>query len=272
MVFSKSEEEQFTNVSTVLSRLRAKKPFSKASKFLFHVSSVDYLGYIVSSEGLKMNQARFQKILNWPPPRILKALQSCLEFAYFYHHLINNYSKKISSLTSFLKKDSCFPLNEEDLRQFHKLREALITAPILSHFNPSSPTIVETDSSYYSLGAVLSQVSDSGEHPIEFDSCKLLPAELNYDIHYKELLGIVWSLKSWRDFLLPIFSSFEVLTDHSSLQYSMSSKILTCNQAHWAEFLNDLPPWPLSYPSRCIVTSGQCLPREGGRFHQQESN
>ncbi|MBW0516280.1 hypothetical protein O181_055995 [Austropuccinia psidii MF-1] len=227
MVFSKSEEEHVTHVSTVLSRLRANNLFAKASKCLFHVSSVEYLGYVVSSEGLKMDQAKVQQILNWPPPRNLKALQSFLGFANFFHRFIKNYSKNISLFTSFLKKDCCFPLNEEALSQFHQLKEAFTTAPILSHFNPSLPTIVETYASDYSLGAVLSQVSDSGKHPIAFDSRKLIPAELNYEIHDKELLGIVWALKCLRAFLLSISSPFEVLTNHSSLQYFMSSKVLT---------------------------------------------
>ncbi|MBW0585024.1 hypothetical protein O181_124739 [Austropuccinia psidii MF-1] len=222
MVFSKSEEENFTDVFTVLSILRANNLFAKASKCLLHVSSVEYLGYVVSSEGLNMDQAQVQQILNWPPPRNLKAFQSFLGFSNFYRHSIKNYSKKISSLTSFLKKDSRFPLNEEALGQFHQLKEAFTIAPILSHFDPSLPTIVETDAADYALGAVLSQISDSGKHAIAFDSCKLLPAELNYEIHDKELLGIVWSLKRWRAFLLSLSSSFEVLTNHSSLQYFMS--------------------------------------------------
>ncbi|MBW0490700.1 hypothetical protein O181_030415 [Austropuccinia psidii MF-1] len=131
IVISKYEDEHVTHVSNVLSRLRANTLFAKASKCLFHVSSVDSLDYIVSSEGLKMNQSEFQQILNWQPPRNLKALQSFLGFANFYHHLIKNYSKKISSLTSFLKKDSGFTLNEETCRQFNQLKEAFTTAIIL---------------------------------------------------------------------------------------------------------------------------------------------
>ncbi|MBW0549364.1 hypothetical protein O181_089079 [Austropuccinia psidii MF-1] len=123
MVFSKSEEEHVAHVSTVLSRLRANNLFAKASKCLLHVSSMEYFGYVVSSEGLRMDQARFHKILNWPPPRNLKALQSFLGFYNFYHHFIKNYSKKISSLTGFL--------NEEALGQLHQLKEALTTTPIL---------------------------------------------------------------------------------------------------------------------------------------------
>ncbi|MBW0489487.1 hypothetical protein O181_029202 [Austropuccinia psidii MF-1] len=200
MVFSKSEEEHVTHVSTLLSRLRTNNLCAKAFNCLFDVSSVEYLGYIVSSEGLKKDQENVQQILNWPPPRNLKHIQSFLGFANFYHRFITNYSKKISSLTSFLKKCYCFPLSEEALN---------------------------TDASDYALGVVLSQVSDSGKHPVAFDICKLILGGLNYEIHDKELLGIVWALKHWRDFLLSLSSPFEVLTDHYSLQYFMSSKVLT---------------------------------------------
>ncbi|MBW0577576.1 hypothetical protein O181_117291 [Austropuccinia psidii MF-1] len=85
----------------------------------------------------------------------------------------------------------------------------------------------------------MSQISDSGKHSIAFDSRKLLPAELNYEIHDKELLGIVWALKRWRAFLLSLSSSFEVLTNHSSLQYFMSPKIITRRQARWAELVSE---------------------------------
>ncbi|MBW0560363.1 hypothetical protein O181_100078 [Austropuccinia psidii MF-1] len=128
-------------------------------------------------------------------------------------------------------------LPPEALRKLHQLKEAFTISPILSHFNPSLPTIVETDASDYALVAVLSQNFDSGKPPFAFDSRKRLPAELKYEIHDKELLGIVWALKRWRAFLLSLSSSFEVLTDHSALQYLMSSKILTRRQARWAEFL-----------------------------------
>ncbi|MBW0589482.1 hypothetical protein O181_129197 [Austropuccinia psidii MF-1] len=66
-----------------------------------------------------------------------------------------------------------------------------------------------------------------------------IPAELNHEIHDKELLGIVWALKRWRAFLLSPSSPFEVLTNDSSLQYFMNCKVLTCCQACWAGFLSE---------------------------------
>ncbi|MBW0574874.1 hypothetical protein O181_114589 [Austropuccinia psidii MF-1] len=226
MVFSSSEEEHVKHVTSVLQRLRENNLFAKASKCVFYASSVEYLGYVDSSEGLKMDSSKFHQILNWPQPKNITALQYFLGFSNFYRCFIKNYSKKITSLTSLLRKDSPFIFNEEALSQFQILKEAFTSAPILSHFNPSLPTIVETDASDYALGAVIGQVNDSGKHPIAFDSCKLLPAELNYEIHDKELLGIVWALKHWRKFLLSLSNSFEVLTDQSSLQYFSLPKFL----------------------------------------------
>ncbi|MBW0593833.1 hypothetical protein O181_133548 [Austropuccinia psidii MF-1] len=139
------------------------------------------------------------------------------------------------------------------------------------HFNPSLPTIVETDASDYALGDILSQVSDSGKHPIAFDSCKLIPAELNYEIHDKELLGIVWALKRWRAFLLSLSSPFEVLTNHSCLQYFMTSKVLTRCQACWAEFLSEFH-FSITYLPGRLATLPDALSRrddvypERGRF------
>ncbi|MBW0508628.1 hypothetical protein O181_048343 [Austropuccinia psidii MF-1] len=191
MVFSIAAEEHVKHVASILQRLRDKNLFAKASKCVFHASSVEYLGYVFSSDGLKIDSSKVQAILNWPQPHNIKALKSFLGFANFYHHFIKNYSKKVTALTSLFKEDSPFIFNEGDLSQFKILKEEFTTAPILSHFNPSLPTIVEADASDYALGAVLSQVNDSGKLSIEFDSRKLLPAELNYEIHDKELLGIV---------------------------------------------------------------------------------
>ncbi|MBW0573660.1 hypothetical protein O181_113375, partial [Austropuccinia psidii MF-1] len=268
MVFSSSEEEHVKHVASVLQRLMDNNLFAKASNCVFHASSVEYLGYVVTSEGLKMDSSKAQQILNWPQPKNIKALQSFLGFAIFYRPFIKNYSKKISALTSLLKKDSPFIFNEEALSQFQILKEAFTTAPILSNFNPSLPAVVETDASDYALGAVLSQVNDSGKHPIAFDSCMLLPAELNYEIHYKELLGIFWALKRWRGFLLSLSDSFEVLTDHSSLQYFMSSKVLTRRQAHWAEFLSEFH-FAITYPPGRLATLPDALSRRDDMYPER---
>ncbi|MBW0590781.1 hypothetical protein O181_130496, partial [Austropuccinia psidii MF-1] len=106
-----------------------------------------------------MNSSKVQQILNWPHPKNIKALQSFLGFANFYCCFIENYSKKISALTSLLKKDSPIIFNEESLSQLSILKKAFTTAPILSHFNSFLPTIVDTDAFDYALGSVLSRLA-----------------------------------------------------------------------------------------------------------------
>ncbi|MBW0508568.1 hypothetical protein O181_048283 [Austropuccinia psidii MF-1] len=141
MVFFSSEEEHVRHVASVLQRLRDNNMFSKASKCVLHASSVEYLGYVVSSDGLTMDSSKVQQILNLPQPKSIKALQSFPGFASFYLCFIKNFSKKITALTSLLKKDSPCIFNEEALSQFQILKEAFTTAPILSHFNPSLSAI-----------------------------------------------------------------------------------------------------------------------------------
>ncbi|MBW0585222.1 hypothetical protein O181_124937 [Austropuccinia psidii MF-1] len=104
MVFSSSEEEHVKHVASVLQRLRDNNLFSKASKRVLHSSSVEYLGYVVSSQGLKMNSSKVQQILNWPQPKNIKALQSFIGLANFYCRCIKHYSKKSLLSLSSLKK------------------------------------------------------------------------------------------------------------------------------------------------------------------------
>ncbi|MBW0577944.1 hypothetical protein O181_117659, partial [Austropuccinia psidii MF-1] len=97
MVFSSSQEEHIKPVASFLQRLRDNNLFSKASNCLFHASSVEYLGYVVSSEGLKMDSSKVHQILNCPQPKNIKALQYFLGFANFYCCLLNIFQKKLSS-------------------------------------------------------------------------------------------------------------------------------------------------------------------------------
>ncbi|MBW0501481.1 hypothetical protein O181_041196 [Austropuccinia psidii MF-1] len=118
MVFCSSEEEHVKHVASVLQRLRDNSLFIKASKCVFHSSSGQYFGYVVLTYGLKMDSSRFQQIPNWPQPKSIKYLPYFLGFANFYCCFIRNYCKKITALTSLLKKEYLCTFNEEALSQF----------------------------------------------------------------------------------------------------------------------------------------------------------
>ena len=98
--------------------------------------------------------------------------------------------------------------------------------------------IVETDASDYVLTTIISSwTPDSEIHHIAFHSHSFNPAEINYDTHDKELLVIFEAFKHWCQYLEGSRSPINTITDHKNLEYFATTKILTCQQAHWPEFL-----------------------------------
>ncbi|MBW0529800.1 hypothetical protein O181_069515 [Austropuccinia psidii MF-1] len=236
MVFSKSEEEHVTHVSTVLSRLSANNLFAKVLK---------------PQDGPRKRRADSQFATSKKPQGSSIIPWLCQLLPPFHQELF----KEDQSTHQFPQKRFLFP------PQLGSSQSVSTTQRGFHHrSNPSLPTIVETNASNYALGAVLGQVSASGKPPIAFGSRKPVPAELNYEIHDKELLGIVWALKRWRAFLLSLYSPFEVLTNHSFLQSFMSSKFLTRRQAHWAEFLSEFH-FSITYHPGCLATLLDALSR-----------
>ena len=105
------------------------------------------------------------------------------------------------------------------------------SAPILTHWIPDQPLVVETDASDYALAAILSMYNPDGElHPIAFHSQTFSGAELNYDVHDKELLAIYEVFRRWRHYLEGPASPVDVVTDHKNLEYFATTKLLTRQQ------------------------------------------
>jgi hypothetical protein len=62
-------------------------------------------------------------------------------------------------------------------------------------------------------------------------------AEINYKIHDKEMLVVVFAFKEWRRYLEEATHSISVYTDHKNLEYFTTTKILNRRQARWAQEL-----------------------------------
>ena len=119
-------------------------------------------------------------------------------------------------------------------KAFQDLKTAFTTAPILVHPDFAKAFYLETDASDFALGAVLSQMGVDGKlHLVAFYSRKFSAAEINYEIHDKELLAIVDSFQEWRHFLEGAAHPVTVYTDHKNLEYFMSARVLNRRQARW---------------------------------------
>jgi len=98
---------------------------------------------------------------------------------------------------------------------------------------------MHTNASGYALGVVIAQEHADGMHPIAFHSRSLLPAEKNYNVHNKELAGVVFGFKCGHSLFLGAKHPVRVLTDHKNLQYFHELQKVTGRQARWIEFLQD---------------------------------
>ena len=97
---------------------------------------------------------------------------------------------------------------------------------------------METNALDFALSAVLSQRDDENRlHPIAFHSRKFSSAEINYEIHDKELLAVVDSFKHWRRYLEGATHQVQVYSDHQNLEYFTTTKVLNQRQARWAQEL-----------------------------------
>src|SRR5882724_7047440 len=106
------------------------------------------------------------------------------------------------------------------------LKAAFTQAPILAHFNPDNPIVVETDASDYVIAVIISQISpDYGDiHPIAFYSRSMQPVELNYEIYDKVLLAIFEAFRQWCNYLEGSAHVVLVLSDHKNLKYFAMTK------------------------------------------------
>src|SRR5882724_682037 len=238
LTYSDNISEHKLHIREVLRRLHANGLFACADKYEFHVTSCKYLGYMLSPEGLTMAPYKVQIIQDWLEPRKVKDIQSFLGFANFYHRFIYGYSEITVLLTHLTCKGTPWHCSDECHSAFEALKKAFTTALVLTHWIPDTQITVKTDASDYSLAAVLSITTPDGDlHPIAFHSWTFSAPDLNYDVHDKELLTIFEAFKRWRHYLEGSGLPIDVITDHWNLQYFSTTKILTCRQAHWSEYL-----------------------------------
>nr|XP_017214371.1 uncharacterized protein LOC108191961 [Danio rerio] len=156
-IYSNSLEEHTNYVRAVLKRLIENQLYAKLSKCEFHQTCISFLGYIISAEGLAMDEKKVDTVINWPKPKTVKELQHFMGFANFYRRFIRNFSTVAAPLTSLVKGGSTrLSWSNDATRAFSHLKSRFSSAPILCHPDPNLPFTLEIDASNTGIGAVLS--------------------------------------------------------------------------------------------------------------------
>ncbi|QRW21810.1 Retrotransposable element Tf2 protein [Rhizoctonia solani] len=240
LIFSEDPKDHPTHVREVLSRLMRNQLFCKLSKCHFHVTTVDYLGIVISPAGFSMDQKKIEAVTSWPTPKTVKQVQAFLGFVNYLRQFIPNFSSVARPLHNLTRKETPWSWGNLEEAAFQELKTLVTKLLVLIHSNPGLPYYLETDASGVAMGAILSQRGpDNQLHPIAYMSKSFSGAEGNYNTHNKELLAIIKALEEWRIFLEATDKPVQVFTDHCNLEYWMQARTFNQRHARWCVFLSD---------------------------------
>ncbi|KAJ0495336.1 putative nucleotidyltransferase, Ribonuclease H [Helianthus annuus] len=232
LVYSESVEQHLDHLRQVFGVLREQKLYANLKKCHFFSPEVIFLGYIVSGNGIRMDESKVEAITSWPSPTSLHDVRSFHGLASFYRRFIKNFSSIVALITEYLKATR-FVWSKDAEEAFTALKSVVTQAPCLALPDFSLVFQVECDASGLAIGGVLSQRS----RPIAFFSEKLSDTRRHYSTYDKEFYAIVRSLEYWRHYLLP--AEFILYSDHQALKFIQGQAKLNPRHAKWVETLQD---------------------------------
>lgn len=214
-------------VRKVLEKLREKALPVKLSKCEFYKYSVDFLGYIVSEDGLAVDPKKVKAIEEWPELTNVTEVQAFNGTVNFYRKFIKDFLKVAGPLTELTKKEVVFYFGEECKKAFKELKRLMTSASILRIFDPEKESTLETDASDKALGGYLKQKDENGKlHPVVYYLRKMTLLEANYNVHDKEILAVVECLRTWRVYLEGAKYPVQIYSDYRNLTYWTITKEL----------------------------------------------
>ena len=239
LIFTKTEQGYDEIIMEVLYRLKENDLFVKPEKCFFKVREVEMLSLIIGPDGIKMDPKEFEAIMAWPVPTKIKEVQLFLGLANFYRCFVNSFSKVAKPLHELIHKDKEWNWTEKCQTTFEKLKNLFISQPVLAIVDTMKLLYIEPDASKYATGAVLLMLLKNGKwHPCAYLSKGFNDMECNYDVHDKEMMGIICTLEAWCHYLEECKHKIEIWTDHQNLEYFISAKKLNRQQAQWALYLS----------------------------------
>ena len=160
LIYSDCLNAHTDQVKQVLQALWENQLFTKLEKCVFSQDTVEYLGFIVSTQGISMDPAQVNTITTWPTLSSVKDVLTFLGFCNFYWRFIAWYSKMLALLLDLMKKGEKWNWTAEHNKCFGDLKDAFVNHQVIRPFNPELQSFLETDSSGFAIAGIASQISD----------------------------------------------------------------------------------------------------------------
>jgi hypothetical protein len=237
IVFAKTIEEELHRLKIVFDRFRQAGLKLKPKKCELFQSSVLYLGYQVSKDGVSTNLEKIKIVQEWPVPRNVRDVRSFIGLTSYYRKFVKGFADIARPLHKLMSKNAVFKWSDECQKAFEHLKMCLVTAPVLAYPEAKGTFYLDTDASGTGIGGVLAQEQNQQEKVIAYASRTLTKEEQNYCVTRRELLAVVHFLKHFRHYLYgrPVV----VRTDHGSLRWLTNFKQPEGQLAHWIEMISE---------------------------------
>ena len=238
LVIGNTFEEHLENLNKVFRRLQEAGLYLKPKKCHLIQPVMEYLGYVVSAEGISADPKKVS-ILEFPVPTNLKSLKSFLGLASYYRRFVQDFSRIAQSLHALTRKGMPYIYDVKCLEAFDSLKTLLTDSTVLAFHDLQLNFVLETDASKLGLGAILSQNQpDGSQRPIAYASHSLQTHKQNYGITESEALGVVWAMKHFRPYLY--CHRCTVITDHEALKSLLYTPQPSGKLARWGMALQEL--------------------------------
>ena len=222
VVFGSTREEHDKRLCEVLTKLQVSGLTLNKEKCRFRESEIEFLGQIISSQGIKMDSSKIKAILEMPEPQDVPSLRRFMGMV----NQLGKFTKGLTDLTEpmrgLLSTKTDWHWSIAQSQAFQATKSALTSAPTLAFYDSSAETKISADSSSYGLGAVLLQKHQQAWHPVAFASRSLTPTERRYAQIEKEALAATWASEKFSDYV--IGKPYVLETDHKPLIALLGSK------------------------------------------------
>ncbi|CAI7908185.1 unnamed protein product [Closterium sp. NIES-53] len=155
LIYSRDMKQHIEHLRRVFEILRREKFYVNLSKSEFALKKVQFLGHMVSAQGVHVDPKKIEAVRTWKTPESVKELQQFLGFANYYNRFVPHYAKIATPLTNLLKKNTPFKWEDVHQQAMEQLKTALTSAPVLILPDPEKDYVIEADASDQAVGAIL---------------------------------------------------------------------------------------------------------------------